>query len=127
MPDSLRAELACSAPLMAIQRRRPRRGLIDHSDRGVPYASEPYRAALARHGLRCSMSRRGNCLDSAPGESFFGSLKTGLVHRATFPTRGAARRALFAYLEGFDDRRRRPSALGFLTPAPAGEQMARAA
>ena len=91
------------------------------------YASEAYQAALARHGLRCSMSRRGNCLDSAPIESFFGSLKTELVHRATFPTREAARRALFEYIEGFYNRRRRHSALGFLTPAQACEQMARAA
>ena len=93
----------------------------------MQYASEPYQAALARHGLRCSMSRRGNCLDSAPIGSFFGSLKTELVHRATFPTREAARRALFEYIEGFYNRRRRHSALGFLTPAQAYEQMARAA
>jgi putative transposase len=68
------------------------------------------------------MSRRGNCLDSAPIESFFGSLKTELVHRATFPTREAARRALFEYIEGFYNRRRRHSALGFLTPAHAYRQ-----
>ena len=91
------------------------------------YASEPYQAILARHGLRCSMSRRGDCLDNAPMESFFGSLKTELVHRTTFPTREAARRAIFEYVEGFYNRRRRHSALGFLTPAQACEQMARAA
>ncbi len=90
------------------------------------YASEPYQAILARHGLRCSMSRHGNCLDNAPMESFFASLKTELVHRATFPTREAARRAIFAYVEGFYNRRRRHSGLGFLTPAQAYEQMARA-
>jgi putative transposase len=73
------------------------------------------------------MSRRRNCLDSAPIESFFGSLKTELVHRATVPTREAARRALFEYIEGFYNRRRRHAALGFLTPAQACEQMARAA
>ena len=91
------------------------------------YASEPYQAILARHGFRCSMSRRGNCLDNAPMESFFGSLKTELVHRTAFPTREAARRAIFGYVEGFYNRRRRHSALGFLTPARAYEQMARAA
>jgi putative transposase len=91
------------------------------------YASEPYQAILARHGFRCSMSRRGNCLDNAPMESFFGSLKTELVHRTAFPTREAARRAVFEYVEGFYNRRRRHSALGFLTPARAYEQMARAA
>jgi transposase InsO family protein len=91
------------------------------------YASEPYQAILARHGFRCSMSRRGNCLDNAPMESFFGSLKTELVHRTAFPTREAARRAVFEYVEAFYNRRRRHSALGFLTPARAYEQMARAA
>jgi putative transposase len=63
MADSLKADLACDALLMAIRRRRPPRGLLHHSDRGVQYASEPYQAILARHGFRCSMSRRGNCLD----------------------------------------------------------------
>jgi putative transposase len=63
MADHLRAELREPALLMALQRRQPGAGLIHHSDRGVQYASEPYRATLARHGLRCSMSRRGNCLD----------------------------------------------------------------
>jgi putative transposase len=91
------------------------------------YASEPYQAILARHGFRCSMSRRGNCLDNAPMESFFGSLKTELVHRTAFPTRKAARRAVFEYVEAFYNRRRRHSALGFSTPARAYEQMARAA
>jgi putative transposase len=91
------------------------------------YACGEHQKLLARHGLRGSMSRRGNCYDNAPMESFFGSLKTELVHRATFPTREAARRALFEYIEGFYNRRRRHSALGFLTPAQACEQMARAA
>jgi transposase InsO family protein len=127
MADSLRADLACDALLMAIRRRRPPRGLLHHSDRGVQYASEPYQAILARHGFRCSMSRRGNCLDNAPMESFFGSLKTELVHRTAFPTRKAARRAVFEYVEAFYNSRRRHSALGFLTPARAYEQMARAA
>jgi putative transposase len=127
MAAHLGADLACDALLMAIRRRQPPRGLIHHSDRGVQYASEPYQAILARHGFHCSMSRRGNCLDNAPMESFFGSLKTELVHRTTFPTREAARRAIFEYVEAFYNRRRRHSALGFLTPAQAYEQMARAA
>ena len=127
MADSLRADLACDALLMAIRRRRPPRGLLHHSDRGVQYASEPYQAILARHGFRCSMSRRGNCLDNAPMESFFGSLKNELVHRTSFPTRATARRAIFEYIEAFYNRRRRHSALGFLTPAQAYAQMARAA
>jgi len=127
MADHLGADLACDALLMAIRRRRPPRGLLHHSDRGSQYASEPYQAILARHGFRCSMSRRGNCLDNAPMESFFGSLKTELVHRTAFPTRAAARRAIFEYVECFYNRRRRHSGVGFLTPAQAYAQMARAA
>jgi putative transposase len=127
MADHLRAELVSDALLMAIRRRQPPPGLIHHSDRGVRYASEPYRATLARHGITQAMSRKGDCLDNAPMESFFGSLKNELVHRTSFPTREAARRAAFEYVEGFYNRRRRHSALGFLTPARAYEQMARAA
>ncbi|HKI00988.1 MAG TPA: IS3 family transposase [Thermoanaerobaculia bacterium] len=127
MADHLRGELARDALVMAIQRRQPPRGLIQHSDRGVQYASKPYRAILARHGITPSMSRKGDCLDNAPMESFFGSLKNELVHRTTFPTREAARRAIFEYVEAFYNRRRRHSGLGFLTPAQAYEQMARAA
>src|SRR3954451_9663999 len=91
------------------------------------YASKPYRATLARHGLVQSMSRKGDCWDNAPVESLFGSLKTELVHRTTFPTREVAKRAAFEYLEIFYNRRRRHSGLGFLTPAQAYEQMAGAA
>ncbi len=127
MADHLRAELVSDALLMAIRRRQPPPGLIHHSDRGVRYASKPYRATLARHGITQSMSRKGDCLDNAPMESFFGSLKNELVHRTSFPTREAARRAIFEYVEAFYNRRRRHSALGFLTPARAYEQMARAA
>ena len=63
------------------------------------YASGPYRKVLRRHGIRQSMSRKGDCYDNAPMESFFGTLKTELVHRTTFPTREAARRAIFEYVE----------------------------
>ncbi len=92
----------------------------------MQYASGPYRVILARHGITQSMSRKGDCLDNAPMGSFFGSLKTELVHRTAFPTRAAARRAIFEYVEAFYNRRRRHSALGFLTPAQAYQQMARA-
>ena len=91
------------------------------------YASGPYREVLGRHGIRQSMSRKGDCYDSAPMESFFATLKTELVHRTTFPTREAAKRAIFEYVEAFYNRRRRHSGLGFLTPAQAYEQMAGAA
>ena len=127
MADHLGAELCGDALVMALQRRRPEPGLVHHSDRGVQYAAEPYRKVLGRHGMKQSMSRKGDCWDNAPMESFFGSLKTELVHRTSFPTREAARRAIFEYVEAFYNRRRRHSGLGFLTPAQAYEQMARAA
>ena len=127
MADHLLAELACDALRMAIRRRQPPPGLIHHSDRGVQYACTDYQAILHRHGLLSSMSRRGNCYDNAPMESFFGSLKNELVHHTSFPTKETARRALFEYIEIFYNRRRRHSGLGFLTPARAYEQMARAA
>jgi putative transposase len=127
MADHLGAELACDALRMALQRRQPPPGLTHHSDRGAQYACKDYRAILARHGITRSMSRKGNCYDNAPMESFFGSLKSELVHRTSFPTREAARRAIFEYVEAFYNRRRRHSGLGFLTPAQAYEQMARAA
>src|SRR3712207_7581672 len=94
MADHLKAGLCIDALVMALQRCQPGRGLIHHSDRGVQYASGAYRAVLERHGIQPSMSRRGNCLDNAPMESFFASLKTERVHEAQFRTRAEARAAV---------------------------------
>ncbi len=94
---------------MAIRSRRLPMGLIHHSDRGVQYACGDYRKLLRLHGIKASMSRKGNCLDNAPMESFFGSLKTELVHRTRFSTRREARAALFEYIEIFYNQRRRHS------------------
>src|SRR5215203_627792 len=91
MAEPLKAGLCTDALVMALQRCQPGRGLIHHSDRGVQYASGPYRAVLERHGIQQSMSRRGNCLDNAPMESFFASLKTERIHEAQFRTRAEAR------------------------------------
>jgi transposase InsO family protein len=105
MADYLRAELCIDALVMAIRRHGPPpRGLIQHSDRGVQYASEPYRAALERYGIVQSMSRRGNCLDNAPMESFFASLKTEEVHLTRYRTRAEAKAAVFEYLEVWYNR-----------------------
>jgi transposase InsO family protein len=76
-----------------------RRQVLRRPVEAKQYASGPYQAILVRHGLRCSMSRRGNCLDNAPRESFFGSLKNELVHRTSFPSRETAGRAIFDYIE----------------------------
>jgi putative transposase len=119
MADHLRTELCTDALVMALQRHSPAPGLIHHSDRGVQYAAEPYRAVLQRHGIVQSMSRRGNCLDNAPMESVFAALKVEHVHHCRFPTREAAKAAVFDYIEVFYNRQRLHSALGYRTPAEA--------
>src|SRR6516162_2828009 len=86
-------------------------------------AAEPYRLALARSAITPSMSRKGDCLDNAPMESFFHSLKTERVHHRIYGTRAEARRDLFLYIEGFYNSRRLHSALGYVSPAFA-ERMA---
>jgi len=127
MRDHLRAELATSALMMATQRQRPAAGLIQHSDRGIQYACGDYQAALKAAGITPSMSRRANPLDNAPMESFFHTLKTELVHHRTYTTRDEAKRDLFACIEGFYNRQRLLSALGYLTPVQAEERAARIA
>jgi transposase InsO family protein len=87
------------------------------------YAAEPYREVLERHGIERSMSRRGNCLDNAPMESFFASLKKEQVHEARFRTRAEAKAAVFDYVEVFYNRQRLHSALGYRTPAEARASM----
>lgn len=116
MADHLRAELCLDALSMAVERRRPGPGLLHHSDRGVQYACDAYRAFLARHGMTASMSRSGNCYDNAVIESFFGTLKTELVHHEHYATREQARSSIFEYVEVFYNRRRRHSAIGYVSP-----------
>jgi len=123
MADHLRAGLCVDALVMALQHRRPEPGLIHHSDRGVQYAAEPYRQVLERHGIRRSMSRRGNCLDNAPMESFFASLKKEHVHHVRFRTRAEARAAVFEYIEVFYNRQRLHSSLGYRAPTEARASM----
>jgi putative transposase len=115
--DHLRADLTSQALLMAVLHRQPPHGLLHHSDRGVQYACDDYQALLERHGLACSMSRTGNCYDNAVMESFFGTLKTELVYHENYPTREAAQRSLFEYIEVFYNRQRRHSTLGYQSPA----------
>ena len=123
MADHLRADLCIDALVMALQRCHPARGLIHHSDRGVQYASAPYRAVLQRHGITQSMSRRGNCLDNAPMESFFASLKKEHVHHSSFRTREEAKAAVFDYIEVFYNRQRLHSRIGYQTPVQARANM----
>jgi transposase InsO family protein len=119
MSERLKSTLCEDALKMAIRNRRPPRGLTHHSDRGVQYACGDYRKLLRLHGIEASMSRKGNCLDNAPMESFFSSLKTELVHRTRFTTRREARAALFEYIEIFYNRQQRRSSIGYRTPAQA--------
>jgi putative transposase len=116
MRDHMRTELPLAALTMAIQRQRPKPDLIHHSDRGSQYASGDYQAALTAAGITPSMSRKGNCWDNAPMESFFHTLKTELVHRKHYATREEAKRDLFTYIEGFYNRQRIHSAINYLTP-----------
>ena len=116
MADHLRADLPLAALRMAISAQRPGTGLIHHSDRGVQYASADYRNVIRSAGFRASMSRKADCYDNAPMESIFHTLKTELVHRQHYATREDAKRDIFTYIEGFYNRTRRHSALGYLSP-----------
>lgn len=115
--DRLGEELTLRALDLALKDRRPARGLLHHSDRGSQYASRAYRGRLAAWGVEASMSRRGDCWDNAPVESFFSSLKTELFAGQVPRSRRQARSELFEYIEVFYNRQRRHSALGYLAPA----------
>jgi transposase InsO family protein len=119
-------ELARSALEMALQHHRPVDGGVHHSDRGVQYATHAYRRRLRDAGFTVSMSRRGNCWDNAAVESFFGTLTKELLVDGIFPTRDAARQAVFEFIEVWYNRRRRHSALGYRTPAAYAEELQKA-
>lgn len=114
--DHLRAELPATALRMALTQRDAPEGLLHHSDRGVQYACDEYQQLLSAHRITPSMSRTGNCYDNAMMESFFGTLKTELIHHETYRTREEARSALFEYIEVFYNRKRRHSALDYQSP-----------
>ena len=124
MKNTLEAALATDALTMALWRRRPGRGLLHHSDRGVQYASADYRALLAEQGIMCSMSKKGDCWDNAVAESFFATLAWELIEESDWHTRAEAKRDLFEYLEVWYNRQRRHSSLGYRTPAEYEQQLA---
>lgn len=117
MSDSLERQLVMNALEMAYRRRQPGKGLLHHSDRGSQYASDDYRLLLKDYGMQMSMSRKGNCWDNAPMESFFGTLKKELVHHRKYRTKEEARRDIFDYIEIFYNRQRLHSSLGYVSPA----------
>lgn len=110
------ADLVTDALAMAWFRRKPEAGVIFHSDRGSQYASHVMRAKLAEFGMTASMSRKANCWDNAPTESFFNSLKNERVHGTRYATRADAQADLFQYIAVFYNRRRRHSTLGYCSP-----------
>jgi putative transposase len=115
MDEQMPQELTLAALDMALKRRRPLPGLMHHS--GSQYAAGAYQKRLVEHEIVCSMSRKGNCWDNAPMESFFHTLKTELVHHRDYQTRDEARRDIFEFIEIFYNRQRSHSTLGYLSPA----------
>ena len=117
MQSRIGRELAMDAMTMAIGHRQVHPDLMHHSDRGSQYVSDDFQSLLKDHGIRCSMSGRGNCYDNACVESFFATLKKERVYRRRYRTRAEARRDLFEYIEVFYNRKRRHSLLGDVSPA----------
>jgi putative transposase len=117
MDVTMESRLVVDALAMAVEQRFPDEGLVAHSDRGSQYASEHYQRVLAKQGITCSMSRKGNCYDNAPMESFFATLKKELVHHEKYATVAEAKASLFEYIEVFYNRVRRHSSLGYVAPA----------
>ena len=116
LKERLAGDLTLGALNRALEARQPQPGLLHHSDRGSQYTAEAYRARLRSRGFEVSMSRKGDCWDNAPLESFFATLKKELLRGADFATRREARRAIFDYIEGFYNRHRLHSGLGYLSP-----------
>lgn len=117
MDTRMKTDLVIAALRMAIRLRKPGPGLIHHSDRGVQYASYKYQNELTRAKMICSMSRKGNCWDNSVAESFFSSLKRESVYPSgTFTGINEARSSIFSYIEGFYNRSRKHSYLGYVSP-----------
>ena len=125
MDDNMRVGLVSRALFMAVKAQRPPAGLIAHSDRGSQYASAEYRGLLNQFGMEQSMSRKGNCWDNAPMESWFASLKKEEVHLTTYPTREAAKTAIFDYIEVFYNPVRRHSKINNQSPTAFEQQWQR--
>ncbi len=124
LADHMRTELAESALVSALNKRKPSPDLLHHSDRGSQYASAGYRRKLAAQEIAVSMSRRGDCYDNAVVESFFGTLKQELVHQERWLDLAQARAAIHEYVEVFYNRQRLHSSLGYRTPAEVDEAAA---
>jgi putative transposase len=124
MSDRNNSKLVQDALTMAVWRRGRVRDVIVHSDQGSTYASGDYQQQLKMSDLICSMSHKGECLDNAVAESFFGTLKTELVDHEDYRTRQSAKQSLFEYIEVFYNRLRRHSYLGYISPVEFEERHA---
>ena len=118
MDRTMKTELVVQALKHAAGRTKAGPGLLLHSDRGVQYASKEYQKLLKKYGFICSMSRKGNCYDNAPMESFWGKLKSEWLYGRKFKTRQEAKQAIFEYIELFYNRCRLHSANGYQPPIP---------
>ena len=116
MGERLTRNLVSESLFKAVAAKRPAKGLIHHSDRGSQYCSYEYRNILERFGLKASMSRKGNCYDNAPMESFWGTIKQELIHHRRYRTRREAIQDITEYIEIFYRRQRIQARLGFLSP-----------
>ena len=114
--NRMKRDLAIRALEMAINLRKPPKGCIHHTDRGSQYCSHDYQKILRKHGFKVSMSGKGNCFDNAAVETFFKTIKAELIWRQSWPTRRAAELAIFNYINGFYNARRKHSALGWKSP-----------
>jgi putative transposase len=117
MGNRMTRNLVSQSLFKAVSGKRPGGGLIHHSDRGVQYCAYEYRKLLDQFKMRASMSRKGNCYDNAPMESFWGKLKSELVHHRRYKTREQAIREITEHIEVFYNRQRRQARLGYLSPA----------
>lgn len=122
MQSRMDENLVKDALKMALDNRKP--ATIHHSDRGSQYASHNYQSLLKQSNITCSMSRKGNCWDNAPVESFFATLKKELVHHGRYQTRDEARRDIFDYIEVWYNRKRKHSAIGYLSPVQYEQSLA---
>ena len=122
MDKQMTKQLVIDALRAAYWRKKPKARLMHHSDRGSQYCSQAYRSLQVSYGMQTSMSRKGNCWDNAPMESFFGTLKTESLHHYRFATREEARRVVFDYIEVFYNQIRRHATIGNRSPADCAKQ-----
>ncbi|MBK5647353.1 MAG: IS3 family transposase, partial [Acinetobacter sp.] len=125
--ERMTAQLVCDALKMAIRNQKPPQGLIVHSDRGSQYCSHVYRNMIEKYDFQGSMSKRGDCFDNAPIESFWGILKNELIHHRTYETREKAKADITKYIELFYNQQRIQKGLDFKTPNQMAEDFYRLA